>query len=102
MKLAHCLLLALPLTTLPLAAQADLGLATSKNCMGCHAVDKKLVGPSYKDIAAKYKGQKDAEAALANKILKGSTGVWGTMAMPAATNVSAAEAQKLVTWVLSQ
>ena len=58
-------------------ALADLQLATAKNCMACHAVDKKLVGPSYKDVAAKYAGQKDAVDKLAAKVMKGGSGVWG-------------------------
>ena len=86
------------------AAFADAGadLAKAKNCLACHAIDKKLVGPAYKDIAAKYKGQKDAEAMLVGKVMKGSNGVWGTMAMPPSTNLSEAEAKKLVAWVLTQ
>ena len=71
-------LLALAITlTVAAPAMADLALATSKNCMACHATDKKLVGPSYKDVAAKYAGQKDAVDQLAVKIIKGSSGVWG-------------------------
>lgn len=81
-------------------AMADLALATSKNCMACHAVDKKLVGPSYKDVAAKYSGQKDAVDKLAAKIVKGGSGVWGPIPMPANNQVSEAEAQKLATWIL--
>ena len=82
-------------------AMADLALATAKNCMACHAVDKKLVGPSYKDVAAKYAGQKDAAEKLAGKVLKGGSGVWGPVPMPANTQVSAEEAKKLVAWVLA-
>ena len=59
------------------AAFANPALAEKKNCLACHQVDKKLVGPSYKDVAAKYAGQKDAAAKLAEKIHKGGTGVWG-------------------------
>ncbi|HXD39847.1 MAG TPA: c-type cytochrome [Ramlibacter sp.] len=81
-------------------AMADLALATSRNCMACHAVDKKLVGPAYKDVAAKYAGQKDAADKLANKIIKGGAGVWGPVPMPANTQVSEAEAKKLAAWVL--
>ena len=80
---------------------ADLALATSKNCMACHAVDKKVVGPAYKDVAAKYAGQKDAVDKLSTKILKGGSGVWGPVPMPANTQVNEAEAKKLATWVLS-
>ena len=82
-------------------AFADLALGTSKNCMACHAVDKKLVGPAYKDVAAKYAGQKDAVDKLAAKILKGGSGVWGPVPMPANTQVNEAEAKKLAAWVLS-
>lgn len=83
-------------------AMADLKLATDKNCMACHAVDKKLVGPSYKDVAAKYAGQKDAADKLAAKIMKGGSGVWGAIPMPANAQVNAAEAKTLATWVLAQ
>lgn len=83
-------------------AMADQALATSKNCMACHAVDKKVVGPAYKDVAAKYAGQKDAVDKLSAKILKGGSGVWGPVPMPANTQVNEAEAKKLASWVLSQ
>jgi cytochrome c len=83
-------------------ALADVKLATEKNCMACHAVDKKLVGPSYKDVAAKYAGQKDAADKLAAKIIKGGSGVWGAIPMPANAQVNAAEAKTLATWVLAQ
>ena len=83
-------------------ALADLQLATAKNCMACHAVTTKLVGPSYKDVAAKYAGQKDAVDKLAGKILKGGSGVWGPVPMPANAQVSADEAKKLAAWVLTQ
>jgi cytochrome c len=77
-------------------------LAQQKNCLACHAVDKKLVGPAYKDVAAKYAGQKDAVAKLTQKVLKGGSGVWGPVPMPPNTQVSEAEAKELVQWVLSQ
>ncbi len=82
-------------------AWADAELAKAKNCMACHAVDKKMVGPSYKDVAAKYASNKDAVATLAGKIQKGGAGVWGPVPMPANTQVSAAEAQKLAAWVMT-
>jgi cytochrome c len=82
-------------------AFADQALATSKNCMACHAVDKKLVGPSYKDVAKKYAGQKDAADKLAAKIMKGGSGVWGAVPMPANPQVTEAEAKKLAAWVLA-
>jgi cytochrome c len=81
-------------------AQAD--LAKAKNCMACHAVGNKLVGPAYKDVAAKYEGQKGAEDKLVQKVMKGGAGVWGPVPMPANPQVSEAEARSLVKWVLSQ
>jgi len=82
-------------------AQADEALAKSKNCMACHAIDKKLVGPAYKDVAAKYKGDAKAQAMLAEKIKAGGKGVWGQIPMPP-NNVTPEEASKLAAWVLSQ
>ena len=83
-------------------AMADLQLATAKNCMACHAVDKKLVGPSFKDIAAKYAGQADAAGKLETKVIKGGSGVWGPVPMPANAQVSPADAKALVAWILTQ
>jgi len=80
---------------------ADEALAKAKNCMSCHAVDKKLVGPAYKDVAAKYKGDAGAVDKLAAKVKAGGKGVWGEIPMPP-NNVTPDEAKKLVTWVLSQ
>ena len=82
-------------------ALADQALATTKNCMACHAVDKKLVGPSYKDVAAKYAADKSAVDKLAAKILKGGSGAWGAVPMPANAQVSEAEAKKLAAWVMT-
>ena len=70
--------------------------------MACHAADKKLVGPAYKEVAIKYAGQKDAVDKLAAKIIKGGSGVWGPVPMPANAQVSEAEAKKLASWVLTQ
>ncbi len=83
----------------PAFANAD--LAQKKNCLACHATDKKLVGPAYKEVAAKYAGQKDAVAKLADKVMKGGTGVWGQVPMPANPQVNAEEAKALVTWILT-
>jgi cytochrome c len=88
-------------TTLLSPAFADQALATAKNCMACHALDKKLVGPSYKDVAAKYAGDKSAVDKLASKIQKGGAGAWGPVPMPANTQVNDAEAKKLAAWVLT-
>lgn len=82
-------------------AFADLALATSKNCMSCHAVDRKVLGPSFKDIATKYKDDKTATDKLAVKIMKGGSGVWGPVPMPANNQVSEADAKKLSAWVLA-
>ena len=84
-----------------LPASADQALATAKNCMTCHAVDKKLVGPSYKDVAAKYAGDKTAVDKLAAKIIKGGSGVWGPVPMPANAQVNDAEAKKLAAWIMT-
>jgi len=81
-------------------ALADDALAQSKNCMACHNVDKKVVGPAYKDVAAKYKADKTAADKLATKIIKGGSGVWGPVPMPANSQVNEAEAKKLATWIL--
>lgn len=85
---------------LPVAAHASQELATSKNCMACHSVDKKLVGPAFKDIAAKYKSDKAAPAQLSQSIVKGSSGKWGPIPMPP-NPVSEADAGTLTKWVLS-
>ena len=82
-------------------AFASPDLAQKKNCMACHAVDKKVVGPAYKDVAAKYAGQKDAVDKLSQKVIKGGAGVWGPVPMPANTTVSDAEAKQLVQWILT-
>ena len=82
-------------------ALADAELAQKKNCMACHAIDKKLVGPAYKDVAAKYAGQKDAVDKLAVKVLKGGSGVWGPVPMPANPQVTEAEAKQLVQWIMA-
>jgi cytochrome c len=83
-------------------AQDPAALAKAKNCMACHAINTKLVGPAYKDVAAKYAGQKGAEDKLVAKVMKGGSGVWGPVPMPANPQVSEAEAHTLVKWVLSQ
>ena len=82
------------------AAHANADLAKSKNCLACHAVDKKLVGPAFKNIAARYT-QKDV-AQLASSIRKGGAGKWGPIPMPANPQVSETEATTLATWVLKQ
>lgn len=83
------------------AALASEQLAKDNNCLACHAVDTKLVGPAFKEVAAKYKGDKSAEAKLATKIQKGGSGVWGAIPMPANPQVDDNEAKALAKWVLS-
>jgi cytochrome c len=83
------------------AAFANAELAKEKNCLACHAIDTKLVGPGYKEVAAKYKGDKTAEGKLVQKILKGGSGTWGPIPMPANPQVSDAEAHTLTKWILS-
>lgn len=88
------------------AAQANAAdaqaLAQKSGCLACHSVDKKILGPAYKDVAAKYKGDKGAEARLVAKVKAGGSGVWGPMPMPAnSPQVKDADIQTIVQWVLS-
>ena len=76
-------------------------LAQKKNCLACHQVNQKVVGPSYKEVAQKYAGQPDAVAKLVPKVMKGGSGVWGAVPMPANPQVNEAEAKQLVQWILS-
>ena len=76
-------------------------LARDKGCLSCHAVQTKVVGPAYKEVAAKYAGQPDAEEKLVQKVLKGGGGNWGFVPMPPNTNVSEEEARTLVKWILA-
>jgi len=83
------------------ALAADMpDLAKKNNCTACHAIDKKVVGPAFKDVAAKYKGDATAKAKLATKIIKGGGGVWGAMPMPASPKISEADAGALADFVL--
>ena len=83
-------------------AQASPELAKSSGCLNCHMVDKKLVGPALKDVAAKYKADPKAVDYLAGKIQKGSQGVWGPVPMPPNTKVNEADAKTLAQWILTQ
>lgn len=85
-----------------LPAQASDELAKKYMCLTCHTVDKKLVGPSYHDVAAKYKGDKGAEAKLVDKVKKGGVGVWGQIPMPPNDKVPDADLKALVKWVLTK
>lgn len=84
---------------LPAAASPE--LAREKVCLGCHAVDRKLVGPSFRDIAARYAGQPGAAARLTEKIQRGGSGAWGAVPMPANPRLSAEDARQLANWVLA-
>lgn len=82
-------------------AHANAVLAKSKNCMACHAVDKKLLGPAFSAVADKYAGKKDAEDMLVQSIVKGSKGTWGAVPMPPNAHVSEGEARTLARWIQS-
>ena len=104
MKALKVALIATGLLTLGTSALAEDGQALAKKsgCLSCHAVDHKIIGPAYKDVAKKYKGEADAEAKLVAKVKKGGGGVWGAMPMPAQAQLSDADAHALVKWVLAQ
>ncbi len=87
--------------TLSAAASADQALAQKNACMSCHGVDKKIVGPAFKDIAKKYAGDKTAEAKLLAKVKTGGKGVWGEIPMPPNPQVSDVDSKKIMDWVLS-
>jgi cytochrome c len=96
-RFAGLLVAAAALVAVP--AQADEALAKKHNCLACHQLDKKAVGPAYKDIAKKYKGQ-DVAAKLAEKVKKGGQGVWGPVPMPPNAAVPDADIKTLVDWIL--
>lgn len=98
MKLISALVASALMVSAPAFASKE--IASKNACMGCHAVDKKVVGPSYKDIAAKYKGQADAVDKLAKKVKAGGSGVWGLIPMPANATISEADAKTVVKWIL--
>lgn len=87
--------------SVPALASAGLDLAKKNNCLACHAVDHKVVGPAYRDVAKKYAGDKGAEAKLIEKVKKGGSGVWGAIPMPPNSQVSDANIKTLVTWILA-
>jgi len=97
-KIVALVALALPLYAIP--AHASPELAAKSKCMSCHQVDKKVLGPSFKEISAKYKGEKTAEAMLADSILKGTKNKWGKIPMPA-QKIAPEDARKLSAWILS-
>jgi cytochrome c len=96
--------IALSVAALALAgtAQASEQLAQSSGCMTCHGIDKKIVGPSYKDVAAKYRSDKGAEAKLVQKVKAGGKGAWGEVPMPPNAHVKEDDIKAIVKWILSQ
>jgi cytochrome c len=98
MKFVQVLIGAAVLISAPAFASKE--LAQKNNCLACHMVDKKLVGPAYQEVAKKYAGQKDAEANLIKSIKAGGTGKWGPIPMPAQAALSDADAKTLAVWVL--
>ena len=101
MKKSGLIVAALGLAFTAAPALASMELATKSACTACHAVDKKLVGPSYKDVAKKYAGNAKAEAMLVEKVKKGGVGTWGQVPMPPNANVKDEDVAKLVKWVLA-
>ncbi|MEY4491131.1 MAG: hypothetical protein RLY41_937 [Pseudomonadota bacterium] len=95
-KITVCALFAIAATS----AWANADLAKKNNCLACHATDKKIVGPAYQDVAKKYAGQADAEAALAKSIKAGGSGKWGPIPMPPQAQLSDADAKTLAAWIL--
>ena len=105
MKLATLTLAAAALVAVPAHAALDNAQAEAlmkkDGCAACHAIDKKIVGPAYNDVAAKYKGDKNAQAALEKKVKEGGVGVWGQIPMPPNAAVPPNDIKELVTWILA-
>lgn len=95
------LVLVVAASLLAVSSFANEALARKNDCLGCHAVATKLVGPAFKDVATKYAGQSDAVERLAESVRNGSVGKWGDLPMPAHPKLSASDTKKLVQWVLS-
>lgn len=96
------LVLGIAATIAVFPVRASDALAKKHACLACHTVDKKLVGPSYKEVAAKYRSDPAAQGKLADKVKKGSQGVWGQVPMPPNANVPDGDIQALVKWILTQ
>ncbi len=100
MKKLQTALLGICMGLLAASAQANLALADKNACLNCHSVEKKMVGPAFKDVAAKYKDRKDASAYISEKMVKGGTGVWGAIPMPPMAQLKADEVQAMTKWIL--
>ena len=98
-KTAILAAIGMSLAILPAAANEE--LAKKNACTACHAVDKKIVGPAFKEVAAKYRNDKGAEAKLVDKVKNGGVGVWGQVPMPPNSHVADADVKTLVKWILS-
>jgi cytochrome c len=101
MKILIAITAVAAMMTLSGVASADLALAQKNACMSCHGVDKKIVGPAFKEVAAKYKGDAGAEARLFTKVKAGGKGVWGQVPMPPNPQVKDEDLHKILKWVLS-
>ena len=105
MKLATLTLAAAALVAAPAYAALDKAQAEAMlkkdGCAACHSVDKKIVGPAYVDVAAKYRNDKNAQAALEKKVKEGGVGVWGQIPMPPNAQVPAGDIKELVAWILA-
>ena len=101
MKALVALLATAGVLATPVAMASPKDIASKSACLGCHAVDKKVVGPSFKDIAAKYTGQADASAKLVKKVKAGGSGVWGPIPMPANAGISEADTKAVIDWILA-
>jgi len=101
MKTAALVLAAGLLATGAVRADAGEDLLKKSGCTACHSIDKKVVGPSYKEVAAKYRSDKDAATKLAEKVKKGGSGAWGPVPMPPNPTVSDADIKTLVAYVLA-
>jgi cytochrome c len=101
MKIAVAVLAAGLLATGAVRADAGEDLLKKSGCTACHAIDKKVVGPAYKEVAAKYRTDKGAAAMLAEKVKKGGSGVWGPVPMPPNAAVSDADIKTLVAYILA-
>ena len=93
---------AIALLFVPVISFAGEDLVKKYGCVACHAVDKKMVGPAFKDISSKYKSKKDNVSYLAGKIRSGGSGVWGPIPMPAQAHVKVEEAKKIAEWILTK
>lgn len=89
-------------TALPFTATADVALLKSKGCMTCHQVERKVVGPAFKDVAKEYNNNKKAKERFEDVIANGSKGKWGAIPMPAQPTLTSAEIETIFNWIVKQ